>query len=70
MNELVQRMYEKELVSPKSYEYYVYQLKKQYEEESEGFDGFKEQASEILNEINQEKNDIKAIDELIREEKW
>jgi hypothetical protein len=53
MNELVQRMYEKELVSPKSYEYYVYQLKKQYEEESEGFDGFKEQASEILNEINQ-----------------
>lgn len=45
MNELVQRMYEKELVSPKSYEYYVYQLKKQYEEESEGFDGFKEQAS-------------------------
>lgn len=67
MNELIQRMYEKELVSPKSYEYYTHQIRRQFEEESEGFDGFKEQASEILNQINKEKEDIKAIDELIRE---
>jgi hypothetical protein len=30
MNELIQKMYEKQLVSPKSYEYSIYQLKKYF----------------------------------------
>lgn len=48
----------------------MYQLKKKFQQESDGLDGFKEQASQILKEINKDRDDIKGIDQLIREERW
>jgi hypothetical protein len=44
MNELVKKMYDKQLVSPKSYEFQIKSLKKKYEEENMAIESFRKQA--------------------------
>jgi len=58
MSELVKKMFEKQLVSPKSYEFQLKTLDKKYEEENKIVESLKKQAeqmSSMLSEINKDK---------------
>lgn len=48
MSELVKKMFEKQLVSPKSFEFQMKSLNKKYEEEKESFKKQAEQLSSML----------------------
>lgn len=58
MSELVKKMFEKQLVSPKSYEFQIKSLNKKYEQENIALQSFKKQAEQLsfmLSEIKKDK---------------
>jgi hypothetical protein len=58
MSELVKKMFEKQLVSPRSFEWQMKSLNKKYEEENHMIESFKKQAeqmSSLLSEIKKDK---------------
>jgi N-methylhydantoinase A/oxoprolinase/acetone carboxylase beta subunit len=73
MSELVKRMFEKQLVSPRSYEFQMKSLDRRYQQENQQLETMRRQAeqlSSMLSEIKKDKEEIQDIDELIRNEKW
>jgi phage shock protein A len=73
MSELVRRMFEKQLVSPRSYEFQMKSLDRRYQQENQQLENMRKQAeqlSSMLSEIKKDKEEIQGIDELIRNEKW
>lgn len=66
-------LFDKKMVSPKTYSIQVQFLREQERESKEVLDGYKRHAEELANllsEIKREKEEISSIDELIRGEKW
>jgi phage shock protein A len=73
MSELVRKMFEKQLVSPRSYEFQLKSLDRRYQQENQQLESMRKQAeqlSSMLSEIRKDKEEIQGIDELIRNEKW
>lgn len=73
MSELVKTMFEKRLVSPRSFESQMKFLKEKYDEDNMMLESYRKQAeqlSSLLSEIKKDKEQIQGIDELIRNEKW
>ena len=73
MSQLVKKMFDQQLVSPRSYETRISSLNQKYEEENQALETFKRQAEQMtsmLSEIKKDKGEIQEIDELIRLEKW
>lgn len=69
MSELVKRMFEKQLVSPRSYEFQMKSLDKRHQQEHQQLEAMRRQAeqlSSMLSEIKKDKEEIQDIDELIR----
>lgn len=73
MSELVRRMFEKQLVSPRSYEFQMKSIDRYYQQKNQHLEAMRKQAEELssmLSEIKKDKEEIQDIDELIRNEKW
>ena len=69
MSELVNTMFERQLVSPKSYESQIKSIDKKIHEDNMALEFLKKQAeqfSSIISEIKEDKEEIKNIEDLIR----
>lgn len=65
MNELVQKLYENQMVSPKSYQSKMHSLRRKFQAENEVLESFRKQAeqmSSILSQIRKDKEEIQDID--------
>ena len=57
MSQLVRKMLDQQLVSPRSYETRIHSLNKKYEEENQVLEGFKRQAEQITSMLSEIKKD-------------
>lgn len=66
-------MFDKKIVSPKTYSIQMQSLREQQALNNEVLDSYKkhaEQLAQLLSEIKKQKEEISNIDEMIRSQKW